>query len=159
MRKQFAEYLYQIMSEDDRLYLISADLGYKLWDRIRDIFPDRFLNCGASEMAGMNICVGLALEGKIPIFYSISSFAIYRPFETIHNYLNGEQVPVKICMGGRDFDYKIDGPSHHSPDMKKILDTLPNLVQFWPNETKDLYPTFTEFIYNKKPSVISLRKG
>ena len=158
MRKSLAEYLLKEMAVNKDIFFVTGDLGYKLWDTIRDTFPDRFYNVGASEMAGVLICVGLALEGKIPIFYSISSFAVYRPFEVIHTYLHHEQIPVKIIGSGRDFDYKIDGFSHHSPGMKKILGTMPNIKQYWPNKVDNLPNMFEDFIYNKRPSFISLRK-
>jgi transketolase C-terminal domain/subunit len=53
----------------------------------------------------MGTAVGMAMEGKIPIVYSITPFAIYRPFELIRNYLSHEQIPVKIVGGGRDKQY------------------------------------------------------
>ena len=157
MRKQLAEYLLKEMITNKDIFLVTGDLGYKLWDQIRDTFPDRFYNVGASEMAGVLICVGLALRGKIPIFYSISPFAIYRPFEAIHIYLHHEQIPVKIVSSGRDKNYKIDGYSHDASEIKEIMKPL-NIEKFYPTETSDLTGTFNKFLYNKKPSYLNLIK-
>ena len=44
MRKQFAEYLHYEMAQEERLYLLTGDLGYGLWDRIKIDYPDRFIN-------------------------------------------------------------------------------------------------------------------
>ena len=79
MRKLFAEYLYNEMLKNNNIYLITADLGYGLWDKIRDNFPNRFYNVGSSEMAAMGVCIGLALEGKKPFFYSITQFSRVLP--------------------------------------------------------------------------------
>jgi transketolase len=104
-RKLFAKLLFDEMAINEDVYLITGDLGYGLWDSIRDAYPDRFYNVGSSEMAMMGMGVGLAMEGKIPYVYSITPFAIYRPFEMIRNYLDHEQIPVNIIGGGRDKDY------------------------------------------------------
>ena len=157
MKRQFADFLHQAMLMDYRIWLVTADLGYKLWDSIAKDFPDRFINVGASEQAGMGICVGLAKEGKIPVFYSISTFAIYRPFETIRNYLHYEQIPVKILGGGRGRDYHIDGYSHWPLEQKEVLDTL-NIQTFYPKEIDGKYSCFRQFLYNNKPSYLNLKK-
>jgi transketolase len=96
MRKQFAEYLHHEMAQDERIYLLTGDLGYGLWDKIKIDYPDRFINFLSSEQLMMGAAVGLALEGKIPVVYSISPFVLYRPFEWIRNYLNHENINVKL---------------------------------------------------------------
>ncbi len=98
-RKLFAQLLLDEMAVNDNIYLITGDLGYGLWDKIKDTFPDRFYNVGSSEMAMMGMGIGLAMDGKIPFVYSITPFAIYRPFEMIRNYLDHEKIPVNIIGG------------------------------------------------------------
>ena len=88
MRKDLAKLLLEEMRVNEDIYLITGDLGYGLWDDIRDTFPDRFFNVGSSEMVMMGTAIGLAMEGKVPFVYSITPFIIYRPFEFIRNYLN-----------------------------------------------------------------------
>ena len=120
MRKQFAELLFEEMAINKDIYVITGDLGYGLWDKIKATYSDRFYNVGSSEMAMMGMGVGLAMEGKIPFVYSITPFAIYRPFEMIRNYLDHEQIPVNIVGGGRNQDYGYLGFSHWSEDDVKI---------------------------------------
>ena len=161
MRKDFAAFLHQVMLVDSRFFLVTCDLGYHLWDTIAKDFPDRFLNCGASEQAGMGLCVGLALEKKIPVFYSITPFAIYRPFETIRNYMSNEQIPVKIVSSGRDKDYAHEGFSHWATEVKAVLSHL-QIEQYYPQDSgmfkDDMNKVFREFIYNEKPSYLNLVK-
>ena len=104
------------METNPDIYLVTADLGMGMWDKIRDDFPDRFLNTGASEQAASDICVGLALSGKIPVFYSITPFLLYRCFETLRTYINHEELHVILVGSGRDDDYKHDGFSHDATD-------------------------------------------
>lgn len=161
IRKLFAEFLHEEMAENKDIFLVTADLGFGLWNKIRDYYPDRFLNCGASEQAGVGIAVGLAIEGKIPVFYSISTFAILRPFETIRNYLHHEQIPVKIIGGGRDKDYHVDGYSHDASDLKELMKPM-NIEQHYPNDKTlsdgGLKLVFKHFLYNGKPSYLNLKR-
>jgi transketolase len=158
MRGQFAYELYERMAKDDKIWLVVGDLGFGMFDRIRDDFPDRAISVGAAEQAGVGICVGLALQGKIPFFYSITNFSLYRPFEFIRNYMNYEHVPVKILGAGRDKDYKDDGITHQSEDARVILDTMPEIVQMWPQENDEIKMTLDDAINNQRPTFISLRR-
>ena len=65
MRKQFAEYLHYEMAQEERLYLLTGDLGYGLWDRIKIDYPDRFINTLSSGHAALALYVVLEkYEGK-----------------------------------------------------------------------------------------------
>lgn len=132
MRKELAKLLFEEMGKNENIYLITADLGYHLWDDIRDTYPDRFYNVGSSEMAMMGMAVGLAMDGKIPFVYSITPFALYRPFEIIRNYINHEKIPVKILGGGRNKDYGYLGFSHWANEDMDVMKLFNNIVSFKP---------------------------
>jgi len=140
------------------IFLLTADLGYGMWDEFRDTLPHQFFNIGASEQAGIGIATGMALRGKIPFVYSITPFLLWRPAETIRLYLNHEKVPVKLIGSGRDKDYKEDGISHDSTDVRELLRTWPNIVQYWPETKEDITLVVDKLIHNKKPSFLSLAR-
>ena len=48
MRRDFAERLHTEMGQNKDIYLLTGDLGYGLWDRIRIDYPERFYNVGSS---------------------------------------------------------------------------------------------------------------
>jgi transketolase len=156
MRRELAKLLFDEMELNPNIYLITGDLGYGLWDNIRDTYPNRFFNVGSSEMAMMGMAIGLAMEGKIPFVYSITPFAIYRPFEMIRNYLDHEKIPVNIIGGGRDKDYGYLGFSHWAEEDIDILSNLPNIKLYKPKEFN--VDIFKEFLYNKCPSYLNLSK-
>ena len=158
MRGWFAYELLVHMMKNDNIYLLTGDLGYGVFDIIRDNFPDRFINCGAAEQAMMGIAVGLALEGKIPFVYSITTFLLYRPFETIRNYVNHEQIPVRLIGSGRDRDYEHDGFSHWSEDAFGILSDFPDIQVHWPIKKEAIPGIVKEMIETNKPAFLSLRR-
>ena len=159
IRGWFAYELYQHMLKDKDIWVVVGDLGFGMFDAIKRDFPDRFLNTGAAEQAMMGIACGLALEGKKPFVYSITTFLLYRPFETIRNYISNERIPVRLCGSGRDQDYHIDGFSHDSTDAKRILKTaFPNINTLWPDIKEEIPEMVNWMVNNNEPSFTSLKR-
>jgi transketolase len=159
MRPQFSQGIYDAMAKNSNIWVITSDLGYKMWDNIRAKYPQRFVNTGAAEQAMMGIAVGLALEGKIPIVYSITPFLLYRPFETIRNYLNNEQIPVKMISSGRNKEYDTEGFSHWSTDDRKVMKIFTNIISYWPTDTSSIPKLIDKMLKSSKPWYINLSKN
>lgn len=149
MRELFFKQLEELMIKDERVYFITADLGYGLADRIRDNFPDRFFNVGAAEQVMVGMGIGLALEGKIPFCYSITPFILFRPFEAIRTYIAHEKIPVILVGSGRNDDYMHDGFSHDAGD---DLNYLPNSITSFFE-----YPSL-EPVIRLAPSYLNLKR-
>ena len=158
MRKDFSKLLHNEMALEPDIVLITGDLGYGLWDKIRIDYPNRFFNVGSSEQLMMGVAVGLAMEGKIPLVYSITPFLLYRPFELIRNYLDHEKIPVKLVGGGRDKDYGYLGFSHWAEDDKRIMSSFDNITMDHPESVDKLKILFRDFIYQKKPHYLNLKR-
>lgn len=154
----FAGSLYNEMGKNHNIWLITTDLGYGMLDKIQNDYPDRFLNTGAAEQSAMGIAVGLALSGQIPIVYSITPFLLYRPFETIRNYLDYEKIPVKLVGSGRDRDYKIDGISHWATEDKKVMYIFKNIESGWPENSKVIPGLVKKMIKSNKPWYLNLTR-
>jgi len=150
--------LLEEMHNNENIIVITADLGFGLLDDIKNNFSDRFYNVGAAEQLMIGVGIGLAEEGKIPICYSMSSFVLYRPFEFLRNYVNAENIPVKLIGSGRDKDYSHDGLSHWAHDDEQVLASLPNIQIYKPLNIKDLENNFLKFLYNNKPSYLNLTR-
>ena len=74
MRNAFVGMLIKLMEKDRRIFLITADMGYRIFEPIKQRYPDRFINAGVAEANMVGISAGLALSGKIPFIYAITSF-------------------------------------------------------------------------------------
>lgn len=158
MRAHFAYAIYKKMAKNKKIWVIVNDLGYKMWDKVRADFPYRFINVGAAEQSMIGIAVGLALSGKIPIVYSITTFLLYRPFEAVRNYINYEKIPVKLIGGGRDKDYLHDGFSHWAEEDKEILSIFKNIEAVWPKNNEIIPKVVDEMIKKNKPWYVNLKR-
>ena len=158
MRKECAMLLLDSMIKDESVRVITADLGFGILDQIRNAFPDRFYNVGAAEQLMIGAAVGMANEGLKPVCYSMSSFLLYRPFEMLRNYVNYEQIPVKLIGSGRDRDYSHDGISHWAHDDEQVLQALPNIGIFKPATISDLENIWDRFINSNGPEYLNLTR-
>lgn len=158
MRGWFAYELHKQMLKNPKIWLVTGDLGYGMFDKIKRDFPERFVNVGAAEQSLIGVSIGLSYEGIIPITYSITPFLLYRPFETIRNYINREKVPVVLVGGGRDKDYGHDGFSHWSEEDKQVMKIFPNIISIWPEEKESIPDIFEMILSNPRPYYLNLRR-
>ena len=126
--------MHEEMKKNEDIVFIIGDLGYGHFDAIREEFPDRVFNPGAAEQLMLGMACGMAMEGKIPVCYSMTPFVLYRPFEIIRTYIDYEKIPVILMGAGRDKDYASAGWSHWATDDKVHLSGFENLIKIWPTE-------------------------
>jgi len=158
VRKKFTELLYNEMGKNNDIILVVGDLGWKQFDQHRLTYPDRFINVGAAEQLMLGVGIGIALEGKIPIVYSMTPFLIYRPFEFIRNHLERDEIPVKLFGAGRDKDYDWLGWSHWAHDDKEHLSGFKNIEKIWPEDANKMEEIFPNVVYSKKPYYVNLSR-
>lgn len=138
MRDVFIEVLTLKMAEDDKIFFLSADFGSPSLDKLRELYPQRFINVGIAEQNLINVATGLALEGFKVYAYAIAPFVTMRCFEQIRvNLAILSQVRpmcVNIIGVGAGFSYDMSGPTHHCLEDLSIMGTLPNLEVFSPSD-------------------------
>jgi len=158
MRNLFAELLFKEMETNDKIVLITADIGYGVLDKIMNSFPDRFYNVGSSESLMIGVAVGFCYEGFLPICYTITPFLLYRPFEMIRNYVNYEKLNIKLVGSGRDKDYIHCGHTHWSEDdVNVVTNCFQNIKIYKPDVfTLDM---FNDFIKNENPCYLNLKRN
>ena len=146
------------MSTHKDIVVLTGDLGYGLWDKIKLDYPDRYHNVGSSEQLMLGMACGLAMEGKIPIVYSITPFLLYRPFEFIRNYVDHEKLPVKLIGGGRDKDYGYLGFSHWAEEDKQIMKNFKNIKTLHPKDVDQMQDDFKYILDKTAPVYINLKR-
>lgn len=141
MRNLFLQTLLEEAKHDERIWLITPDLGYAVLEPFAQAFPERFINTGIMEQAAVGIAAGLALSGKIPYVYSIAPFVTSRPFEQVKVDCAYMNTNVRLIGVGGGFAYGPAGATHHSLDDLAIMRTLPNMAVTAPGdltETEEL---------------------
>ena len=155
-RQRFKELFTEEMKQNEDIILLVGDVGYKVFDHLREEIPNRGINPGASEQLMIGMAAGLAMEGKIPVCYSITPFLLYRPFEFIRNYLNHESIPVKLVGSGRDEDYGVCGFSHYACEDLDVMNIFSNIEVYHPQSPDEI--DIKKFLYSPAPSYINLKR-
>ena len=127
MRDEFIAELAQLAEADERVALLTADLGYLVLDVFSSRFPDRFFNVGVAEQNMVGIATGLAEAGYIPFVYSIATFATMRPYEFIRNGPILHNLPVRVIGVGGGFDYGHNGITHFALEDYALMRSQPGI--------------------------------
>lgn len=125
MRSEFVDGLIARAEADERVFLLTADLGFGSLEKFADRFPDRFLNVGVAEQNMVAVATGLAQEGFHPYCYSIATFAIARTWEFLRNGPVAHGLTMGIVGVGPGFDYGADGHTHHAVEDVGLVRLLP----------------------------------
>lgn len=157
MRNAFAREVVDLADVDDRVVLLSGDIGNKLFDEFKAHFPDRFYNCGVAEQNMIGLAAGLASEGLRPFVYTIAPFLVYRPFEQIRVDVCYHDLPVVVAAVGAGLSYAELGPSHHSCEDIAVLRALPNMSVICPGDSGELVAAMRASLAQEHP--IYLRMG
>jgi transketolase len=130
MRDVFLEKIWNEMSLDPLIFFVSADFGSPVLDKIREDFPNRFINVGIAEQNLINITAGLAIEGYKVFAYAIAPFITMRCFEQIRVSLAllSEVRPMNVNLigVGAGYSYVVSGPTHQCYEDITIMRALPN---------------------------------
>lgn len=159
MRSAFVETLCSLAEADERIFLLTGDLGFMALEPFQRRFPARFLNSGVAEQNMIGIASGLAQSGLIPFVYSIAPFAALRPFEFIRNGPVHHRLPVRIVGMGAGFDYGPAGPSHYGIEDVAVMRTLPGITVVIPADSPQTASALRETSSLPGPVYYSLGKS
>lgn len=128
MRDAFVRTMEELLAADGKIFLMTADLGFGIFDEIEERFPEQYLNVGVAEQNMIGVATGLALEGRTVFAYSIGNFPTFRCLEQIRNDACYHGANVKIVASGGGFSYGALGMSHHATEDLAVLRALPGIT-------------------------------
>lgn len=158
MRNAFADELTRLAEVDQRVVLLSGDIGNKLFDKFKEVDSKRFINCGIAEGNMMGVASGLALSGLRPVVYTITPFTTTRCYEQIRVDACYHHAPVIIVGTGSGLSYAELGPTHHSLEDLAILRALPGITIFAPCDTNELRAIMRKALELDGPAYIRIGK-
>jgi transketolase len=159
MRETFFETIEEIAGARDDIFILTGDLGFKLFDSFKGKYPDRFFDVGVAESNMIGIAAGLALSGKQVYCYSIVPFLIMRAFEQIRIDVAYHNVNVKLIGVGGGISYGMEGYTHFGIEDFVLMRSLPNMTVVAPAdpmEAKQIAKISCEY---KGPMYIRLGKN
>lgn len=158
MRNAFADELTKLGETDERIVLLSGDIGNKLFDKFKSVAPSRFFNCGVAEGNMMGVAAGMGLNGLRPVVYTIAPFTTTRCFEQIRVDVCYHEAPVIIVGTGAGLSYSQLGPTHHSLEDIAIMRTLPGMTVFCPCDSMELRSGLRAALNHNGPVYIRIGK-
>lgn len=134
MRDSFLHALSEHARSDKSVILLTADLGFGVFEDFASCFPSQYLNAGISEQNMSSMAAGLAMEGHTVYTYSIANFPTIRCLEQIRNDICYHDCNVTIVSTGAGFSYGQLGMSHFSTEDLSILRSIPNMTLLVPSD-------------------------
>jgi len=134
MRKAVLDTLVSLVKRDLRVFFLTSDTGFHVFDEFRVKYRNQFANIGISEAAMIGMAAGMTLEGARVFVYGIAPFVTMRCFEQVRVDLCQNKLPVKIIGVGGGLTYGGAGPTHHSIEDVSVMAALPGMTVICPGD-------------------------
>lgn len=157
MRDAFTRALMREAAKDDRLMLVTGDLGFGVLKPFWETYPEQFVNAGIAEQSMTGLAAGLAKTGRTVLTYSIGNFPTLRCLEQIRNDCAYHNLNVKVVCVGGGFVYGSLGMSHHATEDMAIMRALPGVTVFTPGDPAEVEAIVPVML--KTPGTCYLRLG
>jgi transketolase len=136
MRKVYGEALVELGQRRCDIVVLSADVSNSDFSfMFEEAFPDRFFNVGIAEPALIDVAVGLAKSGRVPIANTFAFLFATRALEMVRTHLCYGNVNVKLAGAYAGLSDSFDGPTHHAITDIAILRSLPRMTIVVPADT------------------------
>lgn len=136
MRQTYGDALVELGRKRNDVVVLSADVSSSDFSWMFEAaFPDRFFNVGIAEPALVDVSVGLANTGRIPIANTFAIFLATRAIEMIRTHLCYGKANVKLAGAYAGLSDSFDGPTHHSITDIAIMRSLPGMTVVVPSDS------------------------
>jgi len=159
LRTAFIESLCELAESDQRVWLLSGDLGYSVLERFIQKFPDRYVNVGVAEQNMIGVAAGLAMSGQIVFTYSIANFPVMRCLEQIRNDVCYHNLNVKIIAVGGGLAYGPAGYTHHALEDLAVMRAMPGMTVLAPGDPTETRQATRAIAEHEGPCYLRLGKA
>lgn len=159
MRDEFLKAIIEEVERDSSIILLTADLGFGVFEDFEKKFPKQFINVGVAEQNMVGVATGLSLEGFKTITYSIGNFPTLRCLEQIRNDACYHEINLTIVGMGGGFSYGSLGMSHHATEDIAIMRALPKINILAPGTKEEAYFATKRAIQSKSVNYLRLDKS
>jgi transketolase len=158
IRAVYTDTLIELMTENDKVVCLEADLGKSSGTvpRVWEAFPDRFFDVGVAEANMIGISAGLANEGMVPFCATFTPFATRRAYDQITISIAYAENPVKIVGTAPGITTAKNGATHMCFQDLAIMRAMPNMRVYCPADVYELRSVVKYMAASKKPEYMQL---
>lgn len=129
MREYLCEKLIDMMGKNDKIVMVEADLARSIGTyNIRNVYPDRVVDCGIAEANMISVAAGMASYGLIPFTSTFTAFSSRRVCDQIALSVSYAGNNVKIIGSDAGLTAELNGGTHISVEDIAVLRGIPGLV-------------------------------
>ena len=143
--------------------LFCGDIGFRIFDELRDNLPSQFENFGISEQHMVSFAAAYASEvGRTSVVYTINPFITSRVHDQLRVDVAYSNSPLVICSVGAGFAYDNLGFTHFGLEDLGLISVLPNFKIFTPCDPQDVLFVLSQIFSTpciEKPIYLRLQKG
>ena len=158
MRDAFIKSLLEEIQKDSSIILLTADLGFGVFEELETKHPNQYINVGVAEQNMVGVATGLSMEGFRTLTYSIGNFPTLRCLEQIRNDACYHEINLTIVGMGGGFSYGPLGMSHHATEDLAIMRSLPNMRVVAPATEDEAFFAIKELIKTNGVNYLRLDK-
>lgn len=159
IRDAFFGELMRLMHADDRILLLSVDMGSAVVAKEISKLGTRYLNVGVSEANAVTVGAALSARGFRPFIYGISAFLLNRARAQLRHDVSIGGRCVHLIGSGPGLTYAEDGPSHHCLDDLSLMRSLPFFRTFSPWDAASAAEAARRAAESRLPTYVRLDKG
>jgi len=137
MRERFYELAREALDENDRVAVVTAQIGT---DSIGE--HPRHFDVGIREQLMIGVAAGLALEGYRPVAHSYTPFLVERPWEFLKLDLGHNDLGAVLVSTGASYDAARSGRTHQAPEDVALVASLPGWTIHVPGHPAELESIF-----------------
>jgi transketolase len=135
LREAYADALVSLGLTMPKVVVLSADVNTSDYsNRFAEAYPSRYFDTGIAEMCMVDVAVGLANTGLIPMVNTFAIFMASRALEPIMTHLAYGRANVKLMAGYSGLSPQYEGPTHHAITDLAIMRALPNMAVVSPSD-------------------------
>lgn len=137
MRTAYGEALVELGRSRADVVTLSADVSNSDFSSMFEaVYPERFFNVGIAEPALVDIAVGLANGGFVPIANTFAFLLATRALEMVRTHLCYGRANVKLAGAYAGLSDSFDGPTHHAITDLAIFRSLPHMTVVVPADAR-----------------------
>lgn len=157
MREVFASSLKNLMTADDRVVLLDADLARASGTLgIHAAFPGRTIECGISEANMVSVAAGMASYGYIPFVTTFAPFATRRVCDQLAISVCYARQNVKVVGTDPGISAELNGGTHMGLEDIAVVRSLVGLTIFEPVDAAQLEQALPAIAAHTGPVYIRL---